>query len=159
MKRLLLSILAILILVEEWLWDVLTLLGNLLVVWLHLESFERWLAQANPMVALATMILPVGLVLPVEFFALMLISHGQLDLGLGLLITGKLLATLLVSRMFAIARSQLLTIAWFFALYSMVTRWLNWAHELVRATTVYQQTVRIKQAAKAKLASWLETGK
>jgi hypothetical protein len=155
LKRLLLSFLAVILLVEEWLWDMLAALGNRLVVWLHLAVFERWLAEASPVVAMAAFVLPIALIVPVEFVALLLISHGQLDQGFALLIAGKLFATLLASRMFAITRHQLLTFAWFSALYSTVTRWLDWAHELIRATAVYRQAVRLKQAAKAKLAEWL----
>jgi len=156
MKKLLLSILAVFLLVEEWLWDVLTAFSHRLFIWLHLASFERWLAQASPRVAMAAFVLPVALVLPVKFAALLLFAHGQIIQGIALLLAAKLFATLLISRMFAVVRTQLLSFAWFAALYSTITRWLSWAHERIRATAVYQATLHLKQAVRAKLAEWLK---
>jgi len=155
MKRLLLSLLAVFLLVEEWLWDILTALSHKLFVWLHLASFERWLATASPRVAMAAFILPVGLVLPVKFAALMLFAHGRIVQGLVLLIAAKLFATLLISRMFAVTKAQLLTYPWFAWLYSTITRWLLWAHERIRATAVYRQATKLKQAVSEKLAEWM----
>jgi hypothetical protein len=105
---------------------------------------------------MAAFILPVGLVLPVKIMALFLFAHGQIIQGITLLIAAKLFATLLISRMFAITRPQLLTFAWFASLYTTITRWLHWAHERIRATAVYQQATKLKQAAQAKLAEWLK---
>jgi len=156
MKKLLLSILAVFLLVEEWLWDMLTAFSHRLFVWLHLAGFERWLAKSSPRVAMAAFVLPVALVLPVKFAALLLFAHGQIIQGIALLLAAKLFATLLISRMFAVTRTQLLSFAWFNALYTTITRWLGWAHERIRATVVYQQAVRLKQAARAKLAEWLK---
>lgn len=159
MKKLLLSVLAIFLLVEEWLWDMLTALGRRLFVWLHLAGFERWLAQTSPKVAMAAFVLPVALVLPVKLAALFLFAHGQLVQGVGLLIAAKLFATLLVSRMFAITRPQLLSFAWFASVYTTITCWLNWAHERIRATAVYQQATKFKQAVRIKLAEWLNSNR
>ena len=158
MKKLFLSVLAVFLLVEEWLWDMLTALGRHLTVWLHLAAFERWLGKASPNVAMAAFVFPVILILPVKFAALLLFSHGQFAQGITLLLAAKLFATLLISLMFAITRPQLLTFAWFHSLYSTITRWLSWAHERLRATWVYQQATQLKLAAKAKLAAWLRDG-
>ena len=158
-KKLLLSSLALFLLVEEWLWDMLTALGRRLTVWLHLAAFERWLARTTPKVAMAALLLPVLLILPVKFVGLLLFAHGRIVQGIGLLIAAKLFATLLISRMFAITRPQLLTFAWFSRLYSTVTRWLNWAHGRIHATWVYQQATQLKRAAKAKMAAWLRDGR
>lgn len=158
MKKLLLSILALYLLAEEWLWDILTALGQRLSRWLGLVVLERWLAQASPGAALAALLLPAVLILPVKLAALFLFTHGQIIQGIVLLISAKLFATLLVSRLFAVAKPQLMTFAWFAFLYSTITRWLNWAHERIRATLVYQQAVKLRQAVKARLAQWLKTG-
>jgi ABC-type transport system involved in cytochrome bd biosynthesis fused ATPase/permease subunit len=101
------------------------------------------------------MVLPVVLILPVKVAALLLFAHGQMLQGVALLIAAKLFATLLISRMFAVTRPQLLTFAWFAALYSTITRWLRWAHERIRATAVYRQAGKLKQAVRTKLAEWL----
>jgi len=157
MKRIFLSLMAVFLLVEEWLWDILTAFSHKLFVWLHLAGFERWLGKASPRVAMAAFILPLGLVLPVKLAALFLFAHGQFVQGLVLLLSAKLFATLLISRMFAVTKEQLLTFPWFEWLYNTITRWLKWAHERIRATAVYRQAVKLKQAVSARLAEWVGT--
>lgn len=148
MKKILLSLLAVLLLVEEWLWDMLTALGRRLSAWLHLARLESWLATARADVAMAAFVLPLALILPVKFAAFMLMARGQIILGIGLFFAAKLFVTLLIARIFTITRSQLLSIAWFAALYGTITRWLGWAHGLIRGTAAYQQMVGFKQAVK-----------
>ena len=157
MKKLALSILAVLLLVEEWLWDALTVLSHRLFSWLGLAGFERWLANSAPEVAMAAFMLPIALVVPVKFFAILLFAHGQIIQGLALIVAAKLFATLLISRMFSITRKQLLTFRWFAALYSTITGWLDWAHKIIRETAAYRQTVRLKQAIRTRFADWLRT--
>lgn len=159
MKKLLLSILALFLLVEEWIWDVLTVFGHRLFIWLHLAGFERWLAAVSPGLAMVATLFPVLLILPVKVAALVLFAHGRVLQGLVLVIAAKLFATLLISRVFAITRRQLLSFAWFAALYSTITCWLHWAHERIRATTVYRQATRLKQAVRARWAEWRMAGR
>jgi len=158
MKRLFLSILAVFLLVEEWLWDILTAFSHRLFVWLHLAGFERWLSNTSPRVAMVAFLLPVGFVLPVKLAALMLFTHGAIVQGILLLLAAKLFATLLISRMFAVTKPQLLTFAWFAWLYTTITRWLRWAHEKIQATAVYRGAVKLKQAVRERLAIWMARG-
>ena len=52
MKKSLLSFLAIFLIIEEWLWDLLTVFGHKLIHLLNLEQSEQWLRQASPLMAL-----------------------------------------------------------------------------------------------------------
>ena len=52
MKKMLLSLLAVILIIEEWLWDLLSALGHSLIRLLKLESVERWLSQTSPKTAL-----------------------------------------------------------------------------------------------------------
>ncbi len=158
MKRLLLTCLAVLLILEEWLWEKLTALGDRLSVWLHLRQFEQWLAMASPEIAMAAFLLPILLILPIKLGALLLVSNGQILQGIVLLILAKLFMTLLISRMFAITRAQLLTFRWFSVVYVSITRWLGWAHERIRATEAYRQVINLKHLASARLAEWLRAG-
>ena len=56
-KEKLLSSLAIIVIFEEWLWDSLTLAGQLLSRWLRLEKFDNWLLNASPKMALFTFLI------------------------------------------------------------------------------------------------------
>ena len=155
MKRLLLSILAVILLVEEWLWDVFTDLDRCLTPWLHLERLERWLAQAHPWVAMAVFLAPIALAVPVELAALALSADGQIVAGMALLIADKLFSTLVVTWIFAATREQLMSFAWFAVVYNTITSWLRWAHERLRETAAYRQGLKLKLAAHDKLMEWL----
>ena len=155
MKKIILSILAITLLLEEWLWDALTDFEHCLTAWFHLESIERWLANTPPWVAMTTLAVPTLLFLPVEYTALSLSASGQVVEGISLHIISQIFSTLLLSWIFAITREQLMTYSWFAVLYQTITRWLNWAHGLLRETAAYQQALKLKMATHAKLIEWL----
>jgi len=67
MKKTLLSLLAIILIFEEWLWDLLTAIGHTLARWLNLESFEQWLSQTSPITALVAFSIPLLIVTPQSF--------------------------------------------------------------------------------------------
>ncbi len=138
MKKILLSLLAIVLLVEEWLWDWLTALGRLLFHWLNLEQFEQWLRQTNPTMALVAFSIPLLIVAPVNLVAFLLIAKGLILQGILMEVLAKLLGTLLVARVFALTKPQLLTFAFLRITYTTITRWLHWAHDKVTETTVYR---------------------
>jgi hypothetical protein len=157
MKKLLLSLLAIIFIIEEWLWDALSALGHFLAYHLGLARFELWLAQTSPYQALIAISIPVLLVTPINIAAFWLLANGLILQGIGLEIVAKLLGTLFVARFFTLTKQQLLTfrlIAW---VYNIITYWLHWAHERIIETGVYQWMTTIKTRAKAMLAVWFSS--
>ncbi|WP_460027818.1 hypothetical protein [Methyloparacoccus murrellii] len=154
MKKLLLSLLAFLLILEEWIWEWLTALGYRLSAWLHLLSFDRWLLAASPRVAMATFLLPVLLVTPFKLVAVWLMARGHVVQGIALLVAAKLAGTLLLSHLFALTREKLLSFRWFARLHGSVTYWLGWARERIRATAVYRQARLIRQIALQRLSAW-----
>lgn len=155
MKKVLLSILAISVLLEEWLWDLLTDFEHCLTAWYHLENLERWLANSPPWVALSAFFIPSLLFLPVEFTALSLSSSGQVVEGISLHIVSQIFSTMILSWIFDITREQLMTFGWFAVLYQTITRWLNWSHEQLRETAAYQHALKTKLAIHVKLVEWV----
>lgn len=143
-RRALLSLLAFILIVEEWLWDGLTVLGRWLFRALHLARFEFWLAQASRWVALLAFLIPLLVVMPLNIAAFYLLAKGRVLQGVGLEIFAKLLGTLLVARVFALTRRQLLTFGWFSWLYSTITRCLGWAHGRLASTAMYKALREIK---------------
>ncbi|NJD07582.1 MAG: hypothetical protein FIA97_13955 [Methylococcaceae bacterium] len=154
MKRLLLSILAIFLLFEEWLWDLLTALGRHLARLLHLARLERWLSRTSPNVALLAFAVPLAIVTPINLAALWLLARGLILQGIAMEIFAKLLGTLMVARVFALTKPQLLTFGWIDWIYSTITGWLHWAHQRIRETAVYQLGHRLKEKIKATVRSW-----
>ena len=148
-KRILLSLLALLLVFEEWLWDVLTVLGSRLSRLLRLARFEAWLKAAPPPVAFVAFAIPLIIVAPLNVVAFWMIARGIILQGVLLEIFAKLLGTLLVARVFALTRPQLMTLRWFAWLYGKITGWLRWAHARVVATAVYMHAQRIKAHVRA----------
>jgi hypothetical protein len=155
MNKLLLTLLAILLIIEEWLWDFLSACGHYLASLLRLENFERWLSQTSPPVALLAFMIPVMIVTPINLAAFWLLLHGLLLQGILLEIFAKLLGTLMVARVFSLTKPQLLTFALIAVVYHTIMGWLRWAHAKVVETAIYQLSRKWKAEVKAKLKAWL----
>ena len=154
MKKLLLSLLAIFLIIEEWLWDLLTSFGHWLVQWLHLESLEQWLSETSPAMALVAFSIPILIVTPINLAALGLLANGLILQGILMEVLAKLLGTLLVTRVFALTKPQLLTFAFLNIIYTTINRWLQWAHQKITETPVYRWAKQLKIEAKARIAAW-----
>jgi len=154
MKKILLSLLAIFLIIEEWLWDGLTALGHSLISWLKLEAFEQWLSQTSPTLALVALSIPLLIVTPINLAAFSLLAYGFILQGILVEVVAKLLGTLLVARVFALTKPQLLTFAWLRVTYTTITGWLQWAHQNITETAVYRWSKSLKAEAKVRLAAW-----
>lgn len=68
MTKILISLLAIFLIIEEWLWDnILTAFGRSLSKLLNLEQFEQWLSQKTAPMALVAFGIPLLVVTPTIF--------------------------------------------------------------------------------------------
>lgn len=153
MKKILLSFLAVVLIIEEWLWDLLTAFGHSLVRWLNLESFEQWLSQTSPTLALVAICIPIMIVTPINLVAIGFLAHGLILQGILMEVLAKLLGTLLVARVFTLTKPQLLTFAFLRIIYTTITSWLQWAHQQLTETTVYRWSKRFKAEAKVRFAA------
>jgi len=144
MKKFLLSLLAIILIFEEWLWDLLTAFGHKLIQWLNLEQFEQWLRQTGPTMALVAFSIPILIVAPINFMAFDLLVNGLILQSILVEVLAKLLGTLLVARVFALTKPQLLTFAFLGIIYSTIIRWLHWAHKKITETTLYRWAKQLK---------------
>jgi len=156
MKKLILSLLAIFLIIEEWLWDFLSLCGHYLILLLRLENFERWLSQTKPNVALLAFMIPVLIVTPINLAALWLLLHGLLLQGILLEVFAKLLGTLLVARVFTLTKPQLLSFKAIALIYTTIRGWLHWAHEKVVETAIYKYSKLLKAEVKAKITAFFQ---
>ena len=156
MNKIILSLLAVFLIIEEWLWDGLTVFGHALISWFHLEAVEEWLSRASPPTALVAFCIPLLIVTPINLLALNLLANGLIMQGLGLEVVAKLFGTLLVARVFSITKPQLLTFGWLRMIYTTITGWLQWAHKKVTDTAVYRWSKHLKAEAKIRLATWFK---
>jgi hypothetical protein len=150
--------LALLILFEEWGWEPL----QRALAWVGQLPGLRWLEARiqwlSPYPALAVLLLPSLLLLPIKLLALWLIGQGQVLLGTLPIIAAKLGGTALVARLFTLTRPSLQQLPWFSRLYA---RWSQWKTALlgqVRASWVWRTTRNAKQRLKQRLgelkAAW-----
>ncbi|CAG0940471.1 hypothetical protein BROC_01032 [Candidatus Brocadiaceae bacterium] len=149
-----LSILAIFVLFEEWLWDVLATIALWLSYLLHLKRFDAWLSALNPIPALFAFFIPLIIITPFNLLAIFLLTHGLIIQGVILELIIKLIGTLLIARVFRLTKPALLTFNWFLVIYNTITHLLTWAHDIIHQTAIYQLAVSIKKAIKAKIAYW-----
>lgn len=155
MKSILFSILAIILIIEEWIWDGLTVLGRSLARLLNLESFEQWLSQVSPTIALLAFSIPIMIVTPINIAAFALLAHGLILQGIILELLAKLLGTVLIARVFALTKTQLLTFTFILVIYTTITKWLQWAHHKVAETPIYTWSKQFKVETKARFAAWI----
>jgi muconolactone delta-isomerase len=113
---------ALIMFLEEWVWDHLAAL----MAWLARAPVLRWLesriAALPPYPAIGLFVLPGLLLMPVKIFALWLIAQSHAVAGAGVFVAAKVIGTAIVARLFAICRPTLLTVRWFRAVYEWLVR-------------------------------------
>lgn len=162
LKPLLLKILwqtlAILFLIESWIWDHVKDWLRRLEIALGLERFEFWLsdyvARLSPRMTLALFAIPMIAVLPFKFATLALFAKGHVFSGIVFVFLVKSLTLGVEAFLFDICRDKLLQMPWFAQLYSLVLDLRAWALAVVRPMQlrVLAQLRRLRDSALALLA-------
>lgn len=104
---------ALILLLEEWFWDLGLRLVRLIASWPPLKALERHVAALPPYAALAAFVLPALLLLPVKILALFAIAAGHPISGIAVIVVAKIGGAALVARIYFLTRPTLLTLAWF----------------------------------------------
>jgi len=128
-------ILALLFLLEAWLWAKLAPIVAFLISLLPLQTVKARVAAAiaglSPAATLVVFVVPVLVLLPVKLVALWAFGHGHYLAGIGALVFAKLAGLGITAFIFEVTRPKLMQIAWFARLYDVVMRGLAWAHAMV----------------------------
>jgi hypothetical protein len=108
---------ALLLLLEEWCWDVGARLGAGLARWpllaALLAAVEARVRLLPPYAALCLFALPGLLLLPVKLLALVAIAHGHAVSGIATIVIAKLGGAAVVARLYALTLPTLLAVGWF----------------------------------------------
>jgi hypothetical protein len=138
MRRLfrpLLILLALVFLLEAWLWEHLAPIVRWLVARIPWAAFKAKVAaaieQLPPYPTLLVFLVPVILLLPLKFLGLWMLAHGFWLGALGVLSLAKVVSLGVTAFIFELTRPKLLQLPWFQWLYQHVMIWLAWAHGLV----------------------------
>lgn len=130
---------ALLLLLEEWCWDIGLALVRRVAAWPPFQAIDARIAALSPYPALCLFVLPALMVLPVKLLALFAMARGYPVAGVAVFIIAKIGGAALVARVYYLTRPALLTLAWF-------ARWHNgfiaikddWLGRL-RATRFYRR--------------------
>ncbi len=134
LRRALVMILAVLFLIEAWIWDAFAALGHWLARVLHLarltEALRGVIGRLPPWVSLALFIIPVSVLFPFKLLALWLLAKGHLIWGGLTFFVAKTTSVGVSAILFDLSREQLLTMPWFARLYRVLMAFRLWAHNI-----------------------------
>ena len=153
-KNLLLGVLALLLVFEEWGWDTLSALVGWMARLPLLAWLERRIRALPPWAALLMFTVPALALLPVKLGALWLFSQGHAALGLVLLLGAKLLGTAVLARLFHLTQPALMQLAWFARWYP---RWKAWKDRLlayVRNSAPWRTARAFKTRVVTRVRAW-----
>jgi hypothetical protein len=138
MRRLLhplLILLALVFLLEAWLWTHLAPIVGWIVARIPLRAIKAavgtWIERLPPAATLIVFVVPILVLLPFKLLGLWLLAHGHWLDALAVLVLAKLAGVGVTAFIFELTRPKLLQLAWFRSLYDRVMIWLGWAHELI----------------------------
>jgi len=129
---------AVIILIEDWLWDDLARLAARIGRLPVFRLIEVLIASLPPYLALACFGLPTLFLVPVKIAALYFISHGHPTLGLLTIIGAKFVGTALVARIFALTRSKLMRIKWFAWSHGKLIAFKARIYGAIKGTSIYR---------------------
>ncbi len=128
--------LALIFLIESWLWDNVKEWLRALEKALGLERIEPWLAgvvaRLSPQMTLALFAIPMIGVLPLKVAALAILAHGHFVIGVVFVFAVKALTLGVEAFLFDICRDKLVQMQWFGRLYSLILDVRAWAAMLVK---------------------------
>jgi hypothetical protein len=117
-------LLAIIFLIEAWLWDHLEPVVARVVAALPLRAFKQWLSERvdslSPAMTLIVFIVPIIPLFPLKLVGLWLLAHEYWMSAIGTIIFAKFLGVGVTAFIFDVTRPKLLEMAWFEKLYEFV---------------------------------------
>ena len=127
MRRLLQPIwvlLAVIFLIEAWLWDHLEPIVAWFVALIPLRAFKQWLAERidtlSPAMTLIVFIVPVIPLFPLKLIGLWLLAHEYWMSAILTIIFAKFLGVGVAAFIFDVTKDKLLEMDWFETLYEFI---------------------------------------
>jgi hypothetical protein len=127
-------LLAVVFLVEAWLWDHLRAAIAWVVDLVPLDKLKSRLAalveKLPPWAVLIVFVVPFIVLLPLKFLEVYFIVHRQWFAAICILVLAKLLGLGVTAFIFDVTKPKLLQMAWFRWLYELMLVWLAKAHAI-----------------------------
>lgn len=117
-------LLAIIFLIEAWLWDHLEPIVARVVALIPLRAFKQWLAERvdslSPAMTLIVFIVPVIPLFPLKLVGLWLLTHEYWLGAISTILFAKFLSVGVTAFIFDVTRPKLMELRWFQTLYDFV---------------------------------------
>jgi hypothetical protein len=117
-------LLAIIFLIEAWLWDHLEPIVARVVAMIPLRAFKQWLSDRvdtlSPAMTLVVFIVPVVPLFPLKLVGLWLLTHEYWMSAILTIIFAKFLGVGVAAFVFDVTRPKLLEMEWFKKLYEFI---------------------------------------
>jgi hypothetical protein len=117
-------LLAVIFLIEAWLWDHLEPIVAWAVAKVPLRAFKHWLAERvdtlSPAMTLVVFIVPVIPLFPLKLVGFWLLAHEYWMSAIATILFAKLLGVGVAAFVFDVTRPKLLEMSWFETLYEFV---------------------------------------
>ncbi|MES2195419.1 MAG: hypothetical protein V4517_13450 [Pseudomonadota bacterium] len=147
-------LLAVIFLIEAWLWDHLEPIVERVVARIPLRRFKHWLAgkiaTLSPAMTLVVFVVPAILLFPLKLLGLWLLANQYWASAVTLMVFAKFLGLGVTAFIFDVTRSKLLQMGWFAKLYEWVLLLRAKAAELVNPIKL-----RIREAMRGDGNGWL----
>lgn len=128
-------LLALIFLIEAWLWDHLQPVVARVVAWIPLHAIKAWIAEAirhlSPPLTLIVFAVPFIVLAPVGLLEGWLLAHKSFIAASAVMVAHKVIGVGLIAFVFDVTRDKLLQMPWFRRLYDFVIDLRARAHALV----------------------------
>ncbi|MBR1176422.1 hypothetical protein JQ617_20885 [Bradyrhizobium sp. KB893862 SZCCT0404] len=128
-------LLAIIFLIEAWLWDHLEPIVARVVAAIPLARFKQWLSDRvdalSPSMTLIIFAVPIIPLFPLKLVGLWLLAHEYWFSGVSTFLFAKMLGVGVTAFVFDVTRDKLLEMHWFERIYELVLKVRAKAHEMV----------------------------
>jgi hypothetical protein len=127
--------LAIVFLIEAWLWDHLQPVVARIVDFIPWQRLKAALARSidrlSPSATLVVFLVPIAVIIPIKVIGLWLVAEGYWVHAAGMLLLAKLAGLGTTAFVFDACRDKLLQLTWFRLLYETVIALRDWARGMV----------------------------
>jgi hypothetical protein len=154
-------LLALLFLVEAWLWEHLRAVVARLVdviAWQRLKArFAAFIEHLSPYPTLLIFLIPPVILFPFKLLGVWMLAHGSWLGAMTVLVLAKLVGTAVAAFIFDATRPKLLQLPWFRWLYELLLGWLAKAHAIIDPikARVRERIRAILVPVKRRLRRWL----
>src|SRR5439155_25637544 len=126
---------ALVFLVEGWLWRQLAPVVSRLVALIALPALKAriaaWILRLPPAAALLVFLVPGLLLLPMKLMGVWMLAHGAWLGALAILLLAKVVSVGVTAFIFQVTRPKLLQLGWFRWVHDRVVTALAWAHRQI----------------------------